>query len=248
MRTRSGWARRRAFIDWTSNPDAKVGTNNAIRIAAELGSIDGVSVHDNFLIGGSATVFATPAGGGTLSNVSIDNNYIGFGAFGAFYPGNASNVTMSGTQIVDFSNRAYSDHAWQAYLAAGIHTDHLVMGTAAADTLTAATTGSTTLYGGGGSDHLNGGAHDTVFIGGYGAQYLWGGSGKNTFTYLSVADSTPNARDIIGNFHDGQDVIDLRLIDADLTKPGLQAFTFIGSNPFSAAGSELRVVQDVAAN
>ena len=41
-------------------------------------------------------------------------------------------------------------------------------------------------------------------------------------------------------FDPAKDVIDLSGIDANLTAPGLQNFTFIGSAPFSGTGAQVR--------
>ena len=56
-----------------------------------------------------------------------------------------------------------------------------------------------------------------------------------------------NARDSILDFVRGTDKLDLSLIDANTTKSGDQAFSFIGTQAFNAAG-QLRYAYDVAAN
>src|SRR6266852_2467722 len=225
------------FVDWTANADAKVGTNNAIHIVSGPGVISNVSVHDNVLVGGTVTVAAIESTAGTLSNVSIDNNYIGFGKLGAFYSGDAPQVEVSGNTIVDFSNLSGNAQAWQAFLAAGIHTDRLIVEGSTVTNLQSAGTGTTTLYAGAENGvHLFGGAHETIFVSGAGAQYLSGGSGKNIYTYLSAGDSTTIHRDLIGNFHDNQDVFDLHLIG------GSQPLKFIGSNAFDGGADELHAV------
>ena len=130
----------------------------------------------------------------------------------------------------------------------GVYTDHLLVSTAATGNLIAGATGTTTLFANGGAVHLFGGTHETVYIGGAGQQYFLGGSGKNVFTYLSAADSTISQHDSIGNFHVGQDVFDLHLIDANPVAAGLQSFTFLGNGAFTGAGHQLHVVQDAAKN
>ena len=104
------------------------------------------------------------------------------------------------------------------------------------------------LYGGGlASERLDGGAGETIFIGGASVQNFSGGAGKNIYTYLAVADSTNQSPDYIGNFNVASDVIDLHALDAN--PAGTFAnFTFIGSAPFSSAGGEIRVIQDVVNN
>src|SRR5216683_3365616 len=235
------------FVDWTSNADAKAETNNAIHIVSGPGVISNVSVHDNVLVGGTVTVAAIESTAGTLSNVSIDNNYIGFGKLGAFYSGDAPQVEASGNTVVDFSNLTGATQAWQAFLAAGIHTDHLVVEGTTVTNLQYAPVGTTTLYAGADAGvHLIGGAHETVFVSGAGTQYFSGGSGKNIFTDLTVGDSTQNQRDLIGGFHDNQDVFDLHNIDADPGTAGWQAFKFIAANAFDGGIGELHAIQNVA--
>ncbi len=236
------------FIDWTMNANSTEPTNDCIRITTELGSVSNVTVTGNYLIGGSAVIDAGNAGtDGTFSNVNITNNYIGFGVYSDFYPGPQTGVTKTGNVIVDFSNPIYSSEAWAAYQTSGIVTDSLVIATAGEITISAAATGTTTLYGGGLTGvHLSGKSSETIFIGGAGVQYMWGGSGQNIYTYLSVADSTVQASDSIGNFHVATDIIDLHAINANPASPTPVNLTFIGSAAFSGAGGEVRVIQDVA--
>ncbi len=110
-----------------------------------------------------------------------------------------------------------------------------------------------TLYGGDDNDVLWGGAaNDILFgesgndrlIGGLGRDILTGGSGNDVFRFDSVDDSPPSSsqRDVIEDFGNGADLIDLRRIDANETQPGNQAFVFIGSAPFSDVAGQLRYV------
>jgi Ca2+-binding RTX toxin-like protein len=93
-----------------------------------------------------------------------------------------------------------------------------VFGGAAADTLT----------GGGGADQLTGGG---------GADVLTGGAGADLFRYAAATDSTAGATDTIHGFVAGTDKIDVNRVDAKAsTADTNEAFAFIGSNAFSAAG------------
>ncbi len=99
----------------------------------------------------------------------------------------------------------------------------------------------TTLYGAGYNGiTLYGGTGETNFVGGAGIQYLDGGRGANIFTYLAMSDGG----DQIMDFDPAKDVIDLSHIDANLTPPGVQNFTFIGTAPFSGSGAQVRYQQD----
>ncbi len=61
------------------------------------------------------------------------------------------------------------------------------------------------------ADIINGGNGNDTITGGGGADTLSGGSGHDTFVYTAVSDSGPDAAhaDLIKDFQDGQDKIDL---------------------------------------
>ena len=96
------------------------------------------------------------------------------------------------------------------------------------------------LSGGTGNDILSGGAGNDTLAGGTGTDILTGGAGNDVFKFSSVSDSGVVGRDLIADFiGNGKlpgDQIDLSTIDADSTKLGNQAFTFIGAAAFSAPG------------
>jgi hypothetical protein len=97
---------------------------------------------------------------------------------------------------------------------------------------------------------LNGGAGNDVLIGGAGLDHLFGGAGQDTFVFtgasLATLDTGVGAnRDVIQDF--SGDIIDLHLIDANLGAGGDQAFSFIGTNVFTAAG-QARFFADGAGN
>jgi 2',3'-cyclic-nucleotide 2'-phosphodiesterase (5'-nucleotidase family) len=86
-----------------------------------------------------------------------------------------------------------------------------------------------------GSDTLDGaGGHD-VLVGGGGADVLIGGAGRDIFAYFAFSDSAPGESDLIGDFEQGFDRIDLRRIDAS-ADPGDQAFAFVGGGAFAGGG------------
>jgi serralysin len=244
------------FIDWTPTPGAATQlATNAIRITTETGNTSDVTVSGNYLLGAGYTIFAnsnTSMQDGTFSNVNIAGNYVGFGAYGAFYPGATSGVSESGNTVFDWTNPAYSVQAWSTHVAARIKTKNLLAATAAAPDITSPATGSTTLYGAGVTDaHLygytGGGAGETVFIGGA-TDYLGGGAGADIFTFLTVSDSTSNSPCKISDFDVNKDVIDLSAIPANLAQLGLtnEKLTFIGAANFTGAGAQVNYVQDAA--
>ncbi|MEO8240792.1 MAG: calcium-binding protein [bacterium] len=94
--------------------------------------------------------------------------------------------------------------------------------------------GTDSLYGGNQDDMLFGGTRNDFLQGGTGHDELRGGGGADTFYFATAAEAGKGrSHDIIGDFHSGQDVIDLHHI----TKRQV----FIDSNPFHAAGkAEIR--------
>jgi len=74
-----------------------------------------------------------------------------------------------------------------------------------------------------------------------GADRLYGGTGADTFLFLSEKHSTMSSRDMIYDFsHSQGDKIGLSVIDANIDRAGNQAFIFIGEKAFSGNTQELR--------
>ena len=97
--------------------------------------------------------------------------------------------------------------------------------------------GGDLLKGGVGNDVLIGGRDDDLLLGGAGHDVLTGSQGADTFIFTKLSDSRPDAtRDRISDFHSGVDKIDLSVIDAEATAAGNQAFDYIDTAAFSAAG------------
>ena len=101
--------------------------------------------------------------------------------------------------------------------------------------------GADTLSGGTGDDRLSGGAGDDRLAGEAGADDLAGGRGADAFVFRSVKDTPRGDRDLVADFHEGRDLIDLRAIDAVEGRPGNQRFAFIGWTKFGETAGELRV-------
>lgn len=95
------------------------------------------------------------------------------------------------------------------------------------------------LEGGTGFDKLDGGNGNDVLIGGNGMDFLTGGSGADTFRYESISHSSHLNPDRIMDLETG-DTIDLSAIDADTSRDGDQAFTFIGTDAFTGVAGQLR--------
>ncbi|CUH78149.1 calcium-binding protein [Tropicibacter naphthalenivorans] len=103
--------------------------------------------------------------------------------------------------------------------------------------------GNDQLRGGDGMDILIGGIGRDVLIGGdYVALGFPGDGATDVFVFTDVSESSPGGatRDIIRDFEDGIDLINLALIDADMNTGDEDAFTFIGTSRFSGTAGELR--------
>ena len=138
----------------------------------------------------------------------------------------------SGTDLIDFSDASgginFTLHHSSSYTtvdltAIGLGIDKYkniegVIGTNFDDTIIGSN-GHNTIFGGDGNDTLiggneddiiNGGAGDDKIIGGKDDDVLTGGAGKDIFVYNTVSDSKPSERDVITDFTQGDDKIDLR--------------------------------------
>lgn len=89
------------------------------------------------------------------------------------------------------------------------------------------------LMGGRGDDMLDGAGGGDRLIGGAGRDSLRGGAGIDSFVFQAASDSArgQDTRDVIVDFKQGADVIDLAAIDE---------FTFIGQAAFTGTAGELR--------
>lgn len=102
--------------------------------------------------------------------------------------------------------------------------------------------GNDTLLGGGNNDILDGGSGIDTLNGQTGSDTLTGGTQADKFVFTSVTHSPPIGFDTITDFSKAQnDKIDVSTIDAKVNTPGIDAFQFIGTAPFSAEG-QIRVV------
>jgi Ca2+-binding RTX toxin-like protein len=102
-------------------------------------------------------------------------------------------------------------------------------------------TGIASINGGAGNDTILGSAGADVIIGFTGADILTGNGGADTFDYNVVTQSRASARDVILDFQDGLDKIDLSGIDASTATSGNQAFLFIGTGAFTNKAGQLRI-------
>jgi len=96
------------------------------------------------------------------------------------------------------------------------------------DDLVIGDSGNDVLYGNAGIDTLQGGSNNDTLNGGADKDYLSGGSGNDIFVISSASDSAVGqARDVITDFGNGVDKIDISAIDAS-TDVGFQGLSFVG--------------------
>ncbi|MBF9234190.1 M10 family metallopeptidase C-terminal domain-containing protein [Microvirga sp. BT350] len=99
--------------------------------------------------------------------------------------------------------------------------------------------GDDLVLGGQGNDKLFGDAGDDTLDGGAGTDILVGGAGADVFRFSGKSDSSPGKnRDVILDFMQGADKIDLSGIDANTRKKGDDSFNTLLSakEKFTAAG------------
>jgi Ca2+-binding RTX toxin-like protein len=99
--------------------------------------------------------------------------------------------------------------------------------------------GNDNLQGQEGDDLLYGQAGNDILDGGVGNDILTGGAGLDVFRFSFLSDSglSQSSADLITDFTIGQgDLIDLSLIDAIISTPANDTFSYIGSSVFTAAG------------
>ena len=106
--------------------------------------------------------------------------------------------------------------------------------------------GDDVLQGSTGNDTLAGGDGDDLLSGGLGRDNLTGGAGADVFVFSSLAQSGViiSTFDTITDFTQGEDLINLSVIDAKSTNalPN-DAFTFIGAAAFNNVAGQLQALQ-----
>jgi len=174
------------------------------------------------LIGGDGDDTITVTGGGTsFTNVvqaNIGNDVVSVA--------NSGRDTVTAGQGEDSIT---STSGGDDYLNGNLGNDTIVSGT-----------GADVLLGEDGADNLSGGGGNDTLVGGTGVDNLTGGSGSDTFRFDALSDSAVGSPDIITDFSQGSDKIDLSLIDANSTSAGDQVFSFIGTAAFAGVAGQLR--------
>jgi Ca2+-binding RTX toxin-like protein len=232
-------------------------SDGGFRIFAGRGTdtLTGGGGSDGFFFGADGNLTAADAvnGGGGIDTLALRGHYGGAGAV-VFQNGSFTGIEVVAL-LSGLTNEYGGPIAAGGYdydltladgnVAAGQRLDINGARLAASESVRldarAESDGSVRILSGAGDDSLFGSANADILYGGLGADAIDGGGGADLYLYRSVFESTSAARDTLA-FTAG-DRIDLSFIDANTTTPGINdAFTFIGSDAFSAAG-QLRAFQ-----
>jgi Ca2+-binding RTX toxin-like protein len=101
------------------------------------------------------------------------------------------------------------------------------------------------LYGNDNADVLNGFWGNDFLTGGKGGDVLTGGAGKDTFLFnLAAESSAATGHDMIMDFKQGDDIINLLLIDANTKFAGGQAFSFANEHAFTGKAGQMITTSD----
>lgn len=250
-------------ISWTQQTDASDHTiyqfvaitlpfNNAIFIR-----VDGtVTMSDFITVASNLNLVGTAADGNELLGGSGNDTLDGLAGADTML-GRAGNDTY----YVDHANDAVVEVWNQGNDAVYTSTSYALSAGTSVELLSVASRGATTaltltgndfdqtLIGNAGTNVLvAGGGYDRL-VGGAGSDWLQGGAGNDTFVFETVADSRAFAMrsdghkimpDVIADYSQGFDRIDLNAIDAIAGTGADDAFTFIGTAAFSHQAGQLR--------
>jgi Ca2+-binding RTX toxin-like protein len=227
-----------------------------------VASINGTgNTLDNTLTGNGGNNILNGGNGNDTLLGGVGNDSLVGGNGNDILQGGVGNDTLNGQANIDTASYADATLGVTVALVAGAQitggggTDTLISienltGSARNDTLTGDGNANVlsgggdkdTLNGGGGIDTLNGDAGVDTLIGGLGGDRLTGGASGDIFEYNTVAESGLAAatRDVIYDFVQGSDRIDLAGIDANSAAAGNQAFSFISAMAFSGVAGQLR--------
>ncbi len=232
----------------------------ALMIDNYFGPVTNILVTDNLLVGGGYTIYSDGQfNGGKMTGITITNNHVGGGHWGDLNANSTSPTytgnVRDGLALVETLNTSDAPSVTPPPVTPPATNPGTPpasnSATESADRLTGDAKDNV-IDGKGGNDTINGGAGNDTIIGGLGYDILTGGAGKDTFLFRSPAEigDRPGARDVISDFKQGEDKIDLSAIDANTKLAGQQAFTFIEGNDgsFTKTAGEIAWRTDAASN
>lgn len=200
-----------------------VAENSLVVATVAASDPDGEGLVYSIVGGADAARFTIDAGTGALRFASAPN-FEG--------PGDAGGNNVYDV-VVQASDGSFIDTQAIAISVTNVADGQTITGTSAANVLTG-TTAEDTINGLGGNDTISGGL---------GRDLLTGGAGNDTFVFSSLSDSIVANPDLITDFGNGKDKINLSGIDARTNASGDQAFTWIGTSAFTGVAGQLRYYQ-----
>ncbi len=200
--------------------------------------MNGGAGNDEFLVGGTEIVPGEVIDGGagnnklstwggdislaTISNVQTLGMHL-------------NTISLSATQLAGFNRLETYDGA--VTIAAATSGLYDISGKSVGGVLNLkGSSGNDTLIGDAAAQSLNGGEGNDILVGGLGADTLTGNAGADIFAYKTIADSTVAQTDVIVDFVEGTDKIDLT------------ALGFKGITTGTPQAGQLKVSYDAASN
>ena len=227
------------------NPISGNGANNVLSGLGGPDTLNGFAGNDTLHGGDDADFLDGGTGADTMNGGNGNDNYIVDNASDVAAEssndalGGVDTVSSSVTHTLGFGIENLGLTTQTAINGTGNGNHNIIKGTIANNVLSGLG-GNDTLYGGLGNDTLLGGDGNDLLHGALGKDTLNGGLGNDRFDYNTVSESPIGGGDSVIGFSGAGaavgDQIDLANIDANVVLFGNQAFTWIGSSAFTAAG------------
>ncbi|WDR06243.1 M10 family metallopeptidase C-terminal domain-containing protein [Devosia rhodophyticola] len=235
------------------------GQTAAVMIDNWFGPVSNVVLENNILVGGGYTIYSDGQfNGGSISGVQIINNHIGGGYWGDLntngntpvYTGNVDD----GESIVQTLNGNGNDTSGgpeptqppveptqppveptQPPVTEPVQppvTEPVQPTQPPVDNSSSATQGDDVIFGDALNNVFNGLGGNDIIDGGAGVDTLTGGAGADIFAFSKIGDigMRAGARDVITDFTQGQDKIDVSALDANAKLSGHQGFSFLADD------------------
>ena len=201
------------------------GGNDILDGSVGADTLDGGAGSDAYILGNNTSpIFIIDGGGDDLVISSISRSLVPFASI--------ERLTLLGNANIEGEGNALANT-----IVGNMGNNKLIGGA-----------GDDTLIGGNDvdgfrDDTLQGGAGDDVLHGGLDVDYNWGGSGNDRFDFDKPADSryhiTGHGSDVVWDFSQSADLIDLFDVDANHFAPGNGTFTFVGTGAFTGTSGQL---------
>jgi len=234
--TSQGWG---ASGDIIRNIENLIGSSNDDNLSAKTSgsSISGGDGYDTINGAAGNDILHGDGGNDTLYGSGGDDIIYGDAGDDSIYGGSGTNILIGGAGadgMNGFTGTATASYATSsAAISLNLTSNANTGGDAQGDTLY----GIANIIGSGFNDIIVGNYMDNTIIGGAGVDTLSGGTGADIFKYSAATESGAAAgvRDIITDFTEGTDKIDL----GDFAG----AFTFKGTSAFTGAAHEVNYAQ-----